>query len=452
MSTSGFETLQGEYRLFTRIDPLRKTYAGRLLLFDHQGFLLDRIVDDVSGKSRVVKLRDYAIYKNLKEIEEWGPQSEGVVYSLYSGGLYLADIVKSNKDHLFFVYKNHIYEMEFLSELNQASFAQKTEGKDTLGIHPVHESVEPASLFLGVRRIQKDKETSYRTYFLYADSGHLDIYVANGLVFPGKNGYRRVGVQQETVGGMTSDVLRVEYAADLRQFQQEFGNTRDDRTGIYRRRMLISYVTPNFISMEEGTKVPDQKGNVRVQYIDKRGNAPFVRWLNIRELLGDETDHLFDSYFQDRPHQQRYIWDATSLGIRRQNGYRQWFTRVWGKGEDGKYQPLDIPVRELSSVFASEDTPRSVTMEEINSFYASARDYVSSPTRNLAVVKVGESFRIIRPMENFGHMRELFAIDWKDSNIVMDIWSVGVEAEVQRFFIHEAPVFAKLEELIFEGR
>ncbi|MDO5717328.1 MAG: hypothetical protein Q4Q17_05960, partial [Tissierellia bacterium] len=408
-------------------------------------FLQGALFEDVTYKVKKVKLKNYLLYKINKPLEDISNLDQYVeIISLYNEKTFVGYFILWKHNSLIGFYGNTYFFGEYTDKVDDNTFHATIQKHYDEGTSPQTVHKKPTSVFLALRRDGKDlADSDYITYFIYFDNNKQEIYRARGLYYPKSNGYSRLTVNNEKIGGYLRDEIDIDFSKDMKTFPDLTDRIYYNFDSLGKEYKKILYVNQDVCSYESYMVKKDVvlERKLRTFPLEKDRHR---KNLSLSDIIGKDAKKTILSGVPQKSLQDHTIfYDAFNIGIMRKHGYWSLVHRINGSGKDSEAY-LDVSVREYTKLLQFSDNQQSVTMEEINRMFSSADDYISSPEKNIAVVLVGGEYRVIH-LDGYDGSEVFYSISEESASMVMNQWYIGTEAEVHQFYVRSSGLWTKIQ-------
>lgn len=435
--------IQGKFR----VDKSYESFSGKeenipnnlsVVFYNDKALIFGEEFKDISFASKRVKLVNYFIYNNISYEKIFNINDMldyASVVSVLNEGRSLGEIVEY-KNRKFLYYQNHIYELQFIKQLDEAEYEIARKKTSNYKAKPMYKPLKTTAAFIGLRDDSKESG-KYFTLFLYSDYNSTNVFLTDGLVIPKSNGYININDKMALDGGIYTDYL-------VFRFNNRYITNPIEKFNVEkyfsRQASIIDYASPYMISLN--TNYKSFLNNVfkeRYETYSLEKNGLRTK-LDITDILGDNWLNLIKGSLDiNSLKEDDYMILLSNVGIVRRNGY--WILRTQLYNDIS----METVYARIDPNYLKEEEGRSfLSMEDIKYLYPSAVDYSASPEKTLAIVNTGSNLKVVSLSSNDLYIRDEFSLINNNYHLVMDNWLVGAEAEAHLFNINKLDEWIKI--------
>lgn len=359
---------------------LAKTY---LVIDENESLIVDTEFSDVEfkiRKYRVLPSDDIRLFNIFGE--KWIN-----VLTLYSNGRYLCEIYYNDVDNLVLNYRNNYYAMNKTEEYANFSYKNIV---NYLRNHYTNQRISiiaPTGVFVTFKN-SSDKESFYQTYYIYREHNICKIYKVSGIYYPENNMYKKIIFTKDYVGGILNifpKIISSDNLTDLSNMDEDINKFENLSPYKIKRAELIYFnnkvMSLKLMNTDNISKKIDL--NYKLQSINSN------QLENIR-LENFDISNFINSRlkFEISPNND-YFFNNDSLTIARSKGY--WKLNLVLKSN---IKNININISDLINLNSMIDENSSFNIYEINNFFPNVQDFFAKNTRNLAIIKLNNYYKI----------------------------------------------------------
>lgn len=415
---------------------------NNVVFFDDHALITGKEYDSVNYMTKWVNLKDYLVNDyNLNNIYLDKKDDNVLVASIYSKGDYVCDVVIFDDTSILVNENNNLYEAKYDGKVDLAMYNNLLDKRKLEKDYESPELMKPTSLFLGIREDIGDK-SNYYTVFSYKDSNNFEVYIADGIFLPKNNGFIKIDVGEDIVGGVYTNPISVKFFKRFEDLKDENISSLEKTKFYAKKTIKINYINSQFLSYTY--KVYNYgrnnlKNSISIIPIESTGlKSPITldqvfqkNAINI--IAQDINSSLFNSLY----------YDNKNMGIIRRNGYWVLVARLFDDSGNAA-KNIDISIRDINAKLLVNENSQSISIRDINKLFSNVEDFTTSLERNLAVVKTSKSFKIVNFKSSNLSIKDTIRLDIDNSNMFMNLWSYGTEAKVYRKFIKNTEIWRRL--------
>ncbi len=372
-------------------------------------FMFDKAYKNITYKAKVVNGEEY-IYNYIGFVPDYLKDSKGiVVVTISSNNTYLKEVMVVDGGIL--IIQDDV--LLYLEKMDDKPMKNMNTEEGTIG----KEEKISSGVLIGLKD-ETDEGFTYKTLWIAYDGKKISSHELPFILLPRKNGFYEVLASRTNNENSYKDVIKFEFSGgNTPEIQMDVKAYEESNINVSKE---ITFIGNDYISIktkEEGSS--HKSGEVVGTYLIDTMNRPGKGALTLGDISEQKNMAKFNKVAQGL-----YIEDINTFNnvfIERNHGRWGLYTTNIKKAEENN---IEIPLK-VSKNIARYDT-LFTSWQGIKNQVPSAVDAVSSPNKNMAIIKTKSSLYVYK-IEN-GKMNEspdLTISSNEDEDIVMAEWAMG---------------------------
>jgi hypothetical protein len=374
-------------------------------------FMFDKVYKNITYKAKVVKGEDY-IYNTIGFVPDYLKDSKDiVVVTISSNNIYLKEVIVVDGSIL-------IIQDDVLLYLEKVDDTPMNNINEEVGTEEEEEEISSGAL-IGIKD-ETDEGFVYKTLWIAYDGEKISSQEVPLLLLPRKNGFFKVLTNRTHIDNSYKDNIELVFlSGNPTEKQEEIKAYKEANINVSKE---INFVGNDYISIKTKEEGQGQSVETLETYLVDTINIGGKGVLSLGNISEQKNIDKVNNEAQGL-----YIEDIntfTNVSIERNQGRWGIYTVNSNKNDDNSKNNIEIPLKVSKNV--SRYDKLFTSWQGIKNQVPSAVDAISSPNKNMAIIKTKSSLYVYKIVD--GKMKESpeLTIQLDDNEeIVMSEWAMA---------------------------
>jgi hypothetical protein len=374
-------------------------------------FMFDKVYKNITYKAKVVKGEDY-IYNTIGFVPDYLKDSKDiVVVTISSNNIYLKEVIVVDGSIL-------IIQDDVLLYLEKVDDTPMNNINEEVGTEEEEEEIS-SGVLIGIKD-ETDEGFVYKTLWIAYDGEKISSQEVPLLLLPRKNGFFKVLTNRTHIDNSYKDNIELVFlSGNPTEKQEEIKAYKEANINVSKE---INFVGNDYISIKTKEEGQGQSVETLETYLVDTINIGGKGVLSLGNISEQKNMDKVNNEAQGL-----YIEDIntfTNVSIERNQGRWGIYTVNSNKNDDNSKNNIEIPLKVSKNV--SRYDKLFTSWQGIKNQVPSAVDAISSPNKNMAIIKTKSSLYVYKIVD--GKMKESpeLTIQLDDNEeIVMSEWAMA---------------------------
>lgn len=375
-------------------------------------FMFDRLYKKITYKAKVVEGKEY-IYNTLGFVPDYLKDSqEIVVVTISSKNTYLKEVIFGDKGIL-------IMQDDVLLYLEKIDDNPMSNIKQEAMEEGVADEKISSGVLIGLKN-KSDEGFSYKTLWIAFDGKEIRSQEVPFILLPRTNGFFKVLVNRSQNESYYKDnVDFVFLSGNASEKQAAIKGDKEPNINVSKE---ITFIGNDYISIRSKEEVKGHNLETLGTYLIDAMNIEHKGAVSLGNISENRNITKFNN--DDQGLHIEDINTFTNVAIERNQGRWEFYTTNSNKDKSGGENKLDIPLKVSRNVARYDRL--FISWQGIKNEVPSAIDAISSPNKNMAIIKTKSSLYVYKVID--GKMNESPEITISlegDEEIIMAEWAMA---------------------------